>query len=114
MLVALAVKRWGQWAVLLAPVFWFLAIVFQAFVLMLAIVAFIILTPIVWLIGEREPQHAVGVVVEPPWDHDDGVFSGGGATEAACVPCVDVRWPAGRSSHRVDELLPAPGSPPGD
>ena len=70
-----------------------------------------------WRPGEFDVWGAgvgVGVVVEPPWDHDDGVFSGGGATEAACVPCVDVRWPAGRSSRRVDELLPAPGSPPGD
>lgn len=41
---------------LLSPVFWFLAIVFQVFVIMLALIAFLILTPIFWLIGSREPR----------------------------------------------------------
>jgi hypothetical protein len=41
---------------MLTPVFWVLSIVFEAFVIILAIIAFIILTPVVWLIGEREPR----------------------------------------------------------
>jgi hypothetical protein len=41
---------------LLTPLFWFLAVVFQIFVLTLAIIAFIVLTPILWLIGSREPR----------------------------------------------------------
>lgn len=41
---------------MLSPVLWFLSIVFQVFVLILAIIAFAILTPIVWLIGTREPR----------------------------------------------------------
>jgi hypothetical protein len=36
----------------------------------------------------------VGVVVEPPFDLDDG--------------SVDVRWPAGRCFEYILELLPAP------
>lgn len=40
---------------MLSPVFWVLTLVFQAFVLLMAIIAFIILSPIVWLIGTREP-----------------------------------------------------------
>jgi len=41
---------------MLTPVFFVLNLVFQAFVLILAVIAFIILSPIVWLIGTREPQ----------------------------------------------------------
>jgi hypothetical protein len=41
---------------MLTPVFFVLNIVFQVFVLILAVIAFIILSPIVWLIGTREPQ----------------------------------------------------------
>ena len=41
---------------MLTPVFFVLNLVFQVFVIILAIVAFIILSPIVWLIGNREPQ----------------------------------------------------------
>ncbi|MEX1159092.1 MAG: DUF4129 domain-containing protein [Thermomicrobiales bacterium] len=41
---------------MLTPVFFVLNIVFQVFVLILAIIAFILLSPIVWLIGAREPQ----------------------------------------------------------
>lgn len=41
---------------ILSPVFWFLAIVFQVFVIMMALIAFLILTPIFWLIGSREPR----------------------------------------------------------
>jgi hypothetical protein len=41
---------------MLTPVFFVLNLVFQVFVIILAIIAFIILSPIVWLIGEREPQ----------------------------------------------------------
>jgi len=40
----------------LGPVFWFLAVVFQVFVIMMALIAFLILTPIFWLIGSREPR----------------------------------------------------------
>lgn len=39
---------------MLSPVFWVLTLVFQAFVLLMAIIAFIVLSPIVWLIGTRE------------------------------------------------------------
>ncbi len=41
---------------MLTPVFFVLNLVFQVFVIVLAIIAFIILSPIVWLIGERQPQ----------------------------------------------------------
>lgn len=41
---------------LLSPVFWFLAIAVQIFVLLLAIIAFVIITPILWAIGTREPR----------------------------------------------------------
>jgi len=41
---------------MLTPVFFVLNLVFQVFVIILAIVAFIILSPIVWLIGNREPR----------------------------------------------------------
>lgn len=41
---------------LLSPVFWLLSVVFQIFVLTLAIIAFVVLTPILWLIGSREPR----------------------------------------------------------
>ena len=41
---------------MLTPLFIVLNIVFQVFVFILAIVAFIILSPIVWLIGTREPR----------------------------------------------------------
>jgi hypothetical protein len=58
---------------MLAPVFWFLAIVFQAFVLMLAIVAFIILTPIIWLIGTRETR-LTPVAATPTTTADDSLI----------------------------------------
>lgn len=41
---------------MLTPVFFVLNIVFQVFVFILAVIAFIILSPIVWLLGNREPQ----------------------------------------------------------
>lgn len=39
---------------LLSPVFWVLNLVFQIIVLFVAVLAYIILTPIFWLIGERQ------------------------------------------------------------
>lgn len=69
---------------MLAPVFWFLAIVFQAFVLMLAIVAFIILTPIVWLIGTREPR-PLNVAATPTVTGDQSLLERTGS-EAIRVP----------------------------
>lgn len=71
----------------------------------------VIKNPATWLPSEFDQWGAgegVGVVVEPPWSHDNGVFDGGGGAEAECVPCVDVRWPHGRAFQRCDELLPAP------
>lgn len=41
---------------MLTPVFFVLSIVFQVFVLVLAVIAYIVLTPLVWLIGDREAQ----------------------------------------------------------
>jgi len=41
---------------MLTPVFFVLNLVFQVFVIILAIIAFLILSPIVWLIGTREPR----------------------------------------------------------
>jgi hypothetical protein len=41
---------------MLSPLLWFLSLVFEAFVLILAVIALIILTPIVWLLGDREPR----------------------------------------------------------
>lgn len=41
---------------MLTPVFFVLNLVFQGFVLILAVIAFIILSPIVWLIGIRQPR----------------------------------------------------------
>ena len=41
---------------MLSPVFWLLGLVFQIIVLIVAVLAFIILTPIFWLIGERDPR----------------------------------------------------------
>lgn len=41
---------------LLSPVFWLLGLVFQLIVLIVAVLAFLILTPIFWLIGEREVE----------------------------------------------------------
>lgn len=57
----------------------------------------------------------VGVIVPPPavWGADaNGVYLAGAVFEQDCVPCVDVRWPNGRCSQRVDELLPAPDDGP--
>ena len=45
---------------MLTPVFFVLSIVFQVFVLILAIIAYIVLTPLVWLVGDREAR-----VVQP-------------------------------------------------
>lgn len=39
---------------MLGPVFWFLGLVFDAVVLILAIIALIVLTPLIWLIGNRD------------------------------------------------------------
>ncbi|RIK45389.1 MAG: hypothetical protein DCC58_06560 [Chloroflexi bacterium] len=53
---------------ILSPVFWFLAIVFQVFVILMALIAFLILTPIFWAIGTREPrviQQTPTVMVNP-------------------------------------------------
>jgi hypothetical protein len=41
---------------MLGPIFWLLGLVFEVFVLFLALIALLILTPIVWLIGDREPR----------------------------------------------------------
>ncbi len=41
---------------MMTPIFFVLNIVFQVFVLILAVVAFVILSPLVWLIGTREPR----------------------------------------------------------
>lgn len=49
---------------MLSPVFWLLGLVFQIVVLIVAVLAFIILTPIFWLIGERDPR-ALEVTPEP-------------------------------------------------
>lgn len=71
----------------------------------------VVKNPATWRPSEFDGWGAgegVGVIVEPPWDHVDGVFRGGAERPEDCVPCVDVQWPAGRCSQRVDELLPAP------
>ncbi len=41
---------------LLSPVFFVLSVVFQTIVLVIAIIAFLILTPLFWLIGDVEPE----------------------------------------------------------
>lgn len=41
---------------LLSPVFWLLGLIFQVIVLIVAVLAFLILTPIFWLIGDREVE----------------------------------------------------------
>jgi hypothetical protein len=53
---------------MLSPAFWFLGLVFDAFVLILAIIALIVLTPIIWLIGDRQP----GFVVATPVPGEQG------------------------------------------
>jgi len=57
---------------MLSPVFWVLTLVFQAFVLIMAIIAFIVLSPIVWLIGTREPT-LVPVTATPSTGGDQGI-----------------------------------------
>ncbi len=58
------------WA--LAPVFFVLSVVFQIIVLAIAIIAFLILTPIFWLIGDFEPA-LTDVTATPPTDQAQGV-----------------------------------------
>lgn len=72
----------------------------------------VIKNPATWRPSEFDGWGAgvgIGIIVEPPWDHDDGLFDVGTEHEA-----VDVRWPGGRAFARVVELLPAPGPPKGD
>jgi hypothetical protein len=75
----------------------------------------VIKNPATWRPSEFDGWGAglgVGVVVDPLWNGhplgagEDATFLAGGATEAECVPCVDVRWPRGRAFQRCDELLP--------
>lgn len=60
---------------LLTPVFWVLSLVFQLLILLIAILAYIILTPIFWLIGDRSisgfdaiatPGEEAGSESQPP------------------------------------------------
>jgi hypothetical protein len=46
---------------MLTPVFFVLDLVFQAFVLFMAVIAYIILTPLFWLIGDHQSQ-----IISPP------------------------------------------------
>lgn len=48
---------------MLGPAFWFLGLVFDAFVLILAVIALIVLTPIIWLIGDRQPRFILATPV---------------------------------------------------
>jgi hypothetical protein len=41
---------------LLSPILWFLAVTLQIFVIILAVIAFVVITPVLWLIGTRHPQ----------------------------------------------------------
>jgi hypothetical protein len=66
--------------------------------------------PETWQPGDFDDWGAgegVGTVVAPPWPHEDGVFLGGGIAAEECHPRVDVRWPRGRCTQAVSELLPA-------
>ncbi|HUG16412.1 MAG TPA: DUF4129 domain-containing protein [Thermomicrobiales bacterium] len=48
---------------MLGPLFWFLGLVFDVFVLILAIIALLVLTPIIWLIGDRQPRFSIATPV---------------------------------------------------
>jgi hypothetical protein len=41
---------------LLSPILWFMAVTLQIFIIILAVIAFIVITPVLWLIGSRHPQ----------------------------------------------------------
>jgi hypothetical protein len=58
---------------LLSPVFWVLGMVFQFLVLVIAVLAFIILTPIFWLIGDRELQFVQPTPVPDELDGQTGL-----------------------------------------
>lgn len=53
----------------LSPVFWVLSLVFEVLIVIIAVIAFLIITPIVWLIGEPEQQAVQNTpAAEPPAD----------------------------------------------
>ena len=69
----------------------------------------VVKNPATWQPGEFDGWGAgegIGLIVEPPWDHDEGVMIGDDGR-----PYVDVRWPTGRCFRDLEELLPAAQSP---